>query len=250
MLKGVFFDLDGVIIDTERDGHRVAFNQSFVDFGIPDAVWDAEFYHQLLQIGGGKERIRHYFTNCYHGSFSPKDLDSFVKEVHQHKTDLFLQTLPTLPIRPGIRRFMSELRNMEIPMGICTTSNERVGKIVTEQILNDIPFAFVIAGDMVTAKKPDPEIYRMAMNLLNARGDECLVVEDSHIGVSAAKSAGCRVIATYNQYTQSEDLSSADCIVSCLGDPVNGAVHVKKDTYGFVRDGFVQAAAIQSHFEL
>ena len=67
MLRGAFFDLDGVIIDTERDGHRVAFNQAFSDFGIPDAVWDQELYHHLLQIGGGKERIRYYFTSCYRG---------------------------------------------------------------------------------------------------------------------------------------------------------------------------------------
>ena len=60
-IKAVFFDQDGVIIDTERDGHRVAFNQTFKEFGF-DVEWDIETYGGLLKIGGGKERMRHYFT--------------------------------------------------------------------------------------------------------------------------------------------------------------------------------------------
>lgn len=247
MLKGVLFDLDGVIIDTERDGHRAAFNQAFADFGVTDAVWDVDFYHRLLQIGGGKERIRHYFTECYQGAYFPDDLDTFVKEIHRHKTDLFLSMLPSLPLRPGIRRFLSELREEGIPIGICTTSNERVAQVVAEQILSEIPFRLVIAGDMVKRKKPDPEIYRMALELLKADGGDCLVIEDSRIGVAAAKAAGCRVIATYNPYTQTEDLSSAECIVSCLGDGANPA-RVKKDSWGWVKDGMIQTGAILGSF--
>lgn len=248
MLKGVFFDLDGVIIDTERDGHRVAFNQAFLDFGVKDAVWDVDLYHSLLQIGGGKERIRYYFTMYYQGAFPPDNLDSFIKNVHKHKTDLFLQLLPTLPLRPGVRRFMSELREKGIPIGICTTSNERVAETVAEKILSEIPFAFLIAGDMVKAKKPDPEIYHMALNRLGADGSDCLVIEDSRIGVLAAKAAGCRVIATYNQYTQGEDLSFADCIVSCLGDRAEELASVQKDTFGFAEDGLVKGEVIQKIF--
>lgn len=248
MLKGVLFDLDGVIIDTERDGHRVAFNQAFLDFGIPDAIWDISLYHDLLQIGGGKERIKYYFTMCYQGSFPPADLDSFAKRVHKHKTDIFLQMLPALPLRPGVHRFMSELSAVGIPMGICTTSNERVAETVSEKILSDIPFDFLIAGDMVKAKKPDPEIYNMSLNRLTATGDSCLVIEDSRIGVLAAKAAGCRVVATYNQYTKDEDLSPADCIVSCLGDKAKEMACVQKDTFGFAEGGLITGKGVQDIF--
>ena len=57
-IKAIFFDQDGVIIDTERDGHRVSFNMTFKEFGFTDE-WSVDYYHELLQIGGGKERMKH-----------------------------------------------------------------------------------------------------------------------------------------------------------------------------------------------
>ena len=58
-IKAVFFDQDGVIIDTERDGHRVSFNMTFKEFGFTDE-WSVDYYHELLQIAGGKERMKHH----------------------------------------------------------------------------------------------------------------------------------------------------------------------------------------------
>jgi phosphoglycolate phosphatase-like HAD superfamily hydrolase len=55
-IKAFIFDQDGVTVDTERDGHRVAFNRTFAEFGL-DVEWGVEEYHQLLQVGGGKERM-------------------------------------------------------------------------------------------------------------------------------------------------------------------------------------------------
>ena len=55
-IKAIIFDIDGTVIDTEKDGHRVAFNDTFREFGF-DFAWDVDKYHELLQIAGGKERI-------------------------------------------------------------------------------------------------------------------------------------------------------------------------------------------------
>jgi len=241
MKKAVLFDLDGVIIDTERHGHRVAFNEAFKKCGYPDVSWDEDLYHSLLQVGGGKERVKHYFDKFHRGSAPPADMESFVKDMHRLKTDLFVEMLPKLPLRPGVRRFMLELREMGIAMGICTTSNEKVAQTVAEVILSDIPFSVVIAGDMVKRKKPDPEIYNMAKDILKV--DQALVVEDSHIGVRAAKQAGCTVVATYNGYTEGEDLSPADFIVSCLGDPDGEKAVVKKAAFPIAADGVVGASS-------
>lgn len=245
MLKAVLFDQDGVIIDTERHGHRVAFNQAFARLGHGDVDWDGDLYHELLQVGGGKERIRYYFENRYNGANRPADIGAFAAEMHKVKTDIFLGLLPALPLRPGVRRFMKQVAAMGLKMAICTTSHERAAKTVAEKILADIPFEFVIAGDMVKKKKPDPEIYLNALARLGMAGRECLVVEDSNIGVAAAKAAGCYVLATYNDYTESEDLSRADFIVSCLGDRDGEHAVEKKALFPIVADGEVAAEMVK-----
>lgn len=216
MIKAVLFDQDGVIIDTERDGHRIAFEKGFKECGF-DIKWDEDIYHKLLQVGGGKERIKYYFENFYSGD-KPADMDAFVKEMHSKKTAIFLDIIETLPLRPGIKRFMEELNQAEIPIGICTTSNEKVANTIAHKKLKGISFSIIIAGDMVKKKKPDPEIYITALEKLKVKPSECLVVEDSNIGINAAKAAGCKVLATFNGYTRNEDLNNADVIVSCLGD--------------------------------
>ncbi len=239
MLKGVLFDLDGVIIDTERHGHRVAFNQAFAELGYPDIEWGESFYQQLLGVGGGKERCQYYFAHYYQGANPPADLPGFIKKMHQRKTDLFLNLLPTLPLRPGVLRFMREARDQGMVLGICTTTNERVADAVAHGPLAEIQFRLILAGDAVKKKKPDPEIYLTALERLGLSPDETLVVEDSHIGVQAAKAAGCRVLATYNGYTEGEDLSAADDIVSCLGDPNGVRAVVRKGGGGLTAEGVV-----------
>jgi len=243
MLQAVLFDLDGVIIDTERNGHRVAFNEAFQKCGYPDVVWDEDLYHRLLQVGGGKERIRHFFDNFYQGDDPPGNMDEFVKKMHELKTGILVEMLSKIPLRPGVRRFMSEFRDRGVKIGICTTSNERAAKTVAEVILSDIPFAVVIAGDMVKHKKPDPEIYNMALEILKISPKDALIIEDSEIGVKAGKSAGCTVIATYNGYTEKEDLSPADFIVSCLGDPDGEKAVIKKAAFPVGQDGVIEASS-------
>jgi len=239
MLEAVLFDQDGVIIDTERNGHRVAFNIAFEKCGYPEVVWDEELYHKLLQVGGGKERIKYYFEKFYDGDRAPADIEEFAKEIHKAKTEIFVGMITELPLRPGIHRFMSELREAGIKIGICTTSNEKVAGTVANVILSDIPFDVVIAGDMVKHKKPDPEIYNMALEIMGIKPENTLVVEDSHIGVTAAKRAGCLVLATYNDYTKQEDLSEADFIVSCLGDPDGEKAVVEKTAFTITQDDVV-----------
>jgi len=197
-IKAIIFDQDGVIIDTERDGHRVAFNKTFKEFGF-DFQWDVNYYHELLQIAGGKERMRH----------------------HLHTKE------GALPLRPGIKRIMKEAMNRGLKVGICTTSNEKAAHAVAYEILKDIKFDFVLAGDVVKKKKPDPAIYLLALKKSGLKAEECIVVEDSRNGLLAAKAAGMNIVVTTNYYTEKEDLRKADIIVTCLGDP-NGEKGVLK----------------------
>jgi len=228
-IKAIIFDQDGVIIDTERDGHRVAFNKTFKEFGF-DFQWDVNYYHELLQIAGGKERMRHHLhTKGFGREVKPKEEDELIKAMHKRKTEIFIELIKegALPLRPGIKRIMKEAMNRGLKVGICTTSNEKAAHAVAYEILKDIKFDFVLAGDVVKKKKPDPEIYLLALKKSGLKAEECIVVEDSRNGLLAAKAAGMNIVVTTNYYTEKEDLRKADIIVTCLGDP-NGEKGVLK----------------------
>lgn len=234
-IKAVFFDQDGVIIDTERDGHRVSFNMAFKEFGFTDE-WDVEYYHELLQIAGGKERMKHHWkTKGFSKPLTEEEIDNLVKEMHKRKTALFVELIETgkLPLRPGIHRFMKEAMEAGLKIAVCTTSNEKAARAITEKILADIKFEVVLAGDVVEKKKPDPEIYNLALSKLGLKPEEVFVVEDSKNGVKAAKAAGMKVIVTTNHYTEKEDVDAGDAIVSCLGDPDGEKAELRK---GDVKD--------------
>ncbi|MFH2038447.1 MAG: HAD-IA family hydrolase [Chloroflexota bacterium] len=219
-IKAVFFDQDGVIIDTEKDGHRVSFNMTFKEFGFTDE-WSVDYYHELLQVAGGKERMKHHLqTKGFSKPIRPEEADELVKAMHKRKTALFVELIESgkLPLRPGIRRFMHEAMDAGLKVCVCTTSNERSAKAITEKVLSDIKFDVVLAGDVVEKKKPDPAIYNLALSMTGLDPDEVIVVEDSRNGVLAAKAAHTNVVVTTNSYTENEDLSSGDIIVSCLGD--------------------------------
>lgn len=246
MIKAVLFDQDGVIIDSERDGHRIAYEMAFAHFGY-DIKWDVDFYHELTQVGGGKERMLHYFQQYYVGTL-PADLEAFVKALHAKKTDEFLSLLERIPLRPGVRRLMEEVNKARIPLGICTTSHERVALKIAQSRLQEIEFDLILAGDMVSRKKPHPEIYLTALEKLQIKPEECLVVEDSHVGLSAAKAAGCRVLVTYTDYTRKEDLSAADWIVNCLGDEWGERTEFARGSFPLEKEGVISLTDLMGAF--
>ncbi len=243
-IKAFIFDQDGVIVDTERDGHRVAFNRTFAEFGF-DVEWGVEEYHELLQVGGGKERMTHYLqTKGFGVEVKPDDVPELIRKLHRRKTDIFIELIESgaLPLRPGVRRIMKEADDLELTLGVCTTSNQRAAHAIAHGLLADIPFQFVLAGDVVQVKKPDPAIYLLALKKSGLHADQCVVFEDSHIGAVAAKAAGMHVVATTNLYTENEDLSMADLIVNCLGQP--GGPHTQLRPGGqslVLADGCVHA---------
>jgi HAD superfamily hydrolase (TIGR01509 family) len=250
-LKAIFFDQDGVIIDTERDGHRVSFNETFKEFGY-DFEWGVDEYHELLQISGGKERMKHYLqTKGFGKPVPPEEVDDLIARMHKRKTALFIEMVESgrLPLRPGIHRFMREAMAAGLKLGVCTTSNEKAADAIAYQILKDISFEVVLAGDVVEKKKPAPDIYNMALEKTGLRPENCFVVEDSRNGVLAGKAAGMRVLATTNVYTEKEDLSPAEVIVSCLGDPGGEKALLRKGPAEAVRDGLVHAEAVVRLFE-
>jgi HAD superfamily hydrolase (TIGR01509 family) len=249
-IKAIIFDQDGVIIDTERDGHRVAFNETFKEFGF-DAEWDVDKYHELLQIAGGKERMRHYLhTDGFGVEVKPEDEDELIKKLHKRKTEIFVELIESekLPLRPGVKRLMTEAMEKGLIVGVCTTSNEKAANAVANKILKDIKFEFVLAGDVVSKKKPDPEIYLLALEKTGLKPEECVVIEDSRNGVLAANAANMNIVATTNGYTEKEDLSEADIIVTCLGDLDGQKATITRGGEGLEFDGVLHVDQLINYF--
>jgi beta-phosphoglucomutase-like phosphatase (HAD superfamily) len=111
--------------------------------------------------------------------------------------------------------------------------------------LSDVKFDFVLAGDVVGRKKPDPEIYQLALSRGGLAPDEAFAVEDSKNGVVAAVGAGLPVVATTNYYTENEDVSGARIIVTCLGDPDGEKARLRKGDLDF--DGVLRVKQVADY---
>ncbi len=217
-IQALFFDVDGTIADTERDGHRVAFNAAFRELGC-GVVWGVDAYREQLRVAGGKERMRRYLEHS--GRFPTGVPEPLIESLHARKTEIFIGLIQEgrLPLRPGVRRLMTEALEAGLRLGICSTSSERSVQALREAVLSDIPFEVVLAGDVVARKKPDPEIYRLALARTGLPAEAAVAIEDSANGVRAGKAAGMFVVATSNGYTEGEDLGEADLVLTALGDP-------------------------------
>ncbi|KIZ07442.1 Protein cbbY, chromosomal [Monoraphidium neglectum] len=222
--EALLFDCDGVIVDTEKDGHRVSFNEAFKRKGL-DHDWGVELYGELLEIGGGKERMTKYFKDVadrepFRTTTDPAAQQELVKGLHLLKTDLFMDLVEagSMPLRPGVARLVKEAVAAGVPVAVCSTSNERaVSTIVRVMLGEDVAKVMrVFAGDVVPKKKPDPAIYLLAAKELGVSPARCVVVEDSRIGLRAAKSAGMTCIVTKSSYTQNEDFTGADAVFDSL----------------------------------
>lgn len=222
-MQALIFDCDGVLVDTERDGHRVAFNKAFAAKGLAD-VWSIERYGDLLHTAGGKERMRRHFDETT-WPVSVAERDAFILDLHRLKTDIFMELIEggNLPLRPGIARIMNQAIEAGVTLAVCSTSNERAVQAIVDTLLGDKVSAKtkVFAGDMVRAKKPDPAIYQMALDQLRLDREKCLVIEDSNIGLKAAHAAGIRCAVAKSSYTENEDFSLAHAVVTSLDD-MNG----------------------------
>jgi len=226
-LQALIFDVDGTLADTERDGHRVAFNRAFTAAGL-DWNWSAELYGELLAIAGGKERLDFYITH-YHPDFEPpvqwnRELKPFIAELHQAKTQFYKQLVAEgkIPLRLGVQRLLKEARQQGVRLAIATTSApDNVTALLKTTIAPDAPnwFEAIAAGDIVPEKKPAPAIYYYVLEALGLEPQYCLAIEDSLHGLTAAKQAGLTTVVTVNDYTVDQDFSGAALVLNHLGEP-------------------------------
>ncbi|GAB2213353.1 hypothetical protein Droror1_Dr00021385 [Drosera rotundifolia] len=223
--SALLFDCDGVLVDTEKDGHRVSFNDTFDEREL-GVTWDVDLYGELLKIGGGKERMTAYFNKTTWPEKAPKgdeERKQFIAYLHKRKTELFMSLIEkkSLPLRPGVAKLIDQALENGVKVAVCSTSNEKAVSAIVSFLLGPqrAEKIKIFAGDVVPRKKPDPAIYQLASTTLDVEPTSCVVVEDSAIGLAAAKAAGMKCIVTKSGYTADEDFENADAVFDCIGDP-------------------------------
>jgi len=269
-VTALIFDCDGVLADTERDGHLPAFNRTFEESGVP-VRWSPEEYGEKLAIGGGKERMASLLTGEFvRANGLPADPDgqkALLAEWHKRKTATFKELVREgrLPGRPGIRRVIGDALSAGWTVAVASTSAEESVRAVLahaagEEAADRIP---VFAGDVVPAKKPDPAIYDLVVPAkkpdpaiydlvvreLSLDRGSTLVVEDSRNGLRSAVGAGLRCLVTVNGYTRDEDFSEATLVVSALGDPEGEPIQVLANRGRAAPGAYVTLADLEACLE-
>ena len=222
-LEALIFDVDGTLADTERDGHRVAFNQAFVEAGL-DWHWDVALYGELLEVTGGKERMHHYVDRYRPDYRKPADFEALVARLHLAETRYYAALLGRggIPLRPGVRRLLEEARTRGVRLAIATTTTpENVTALLCHAVSSEAEswFEVIGAGDAVAAKKPAPDIYYYVLDRLHLSPAQCMAFEDSENGLRAAQAAGLKTVITVNDYTRTHDFHGAAVVLAHLGEP-------------------------------
>ncbi|MCK5335546.1 MAG: HAD family hydrolase [Gammaproteobacteria bacterium] len=223
MLKALIFDVDGTLADTEKDGHRVAFNSAFKEAGL-DWEWDEELYGKLLAVTGGKERMNYYLDNFNTTFERPDNLQEMIADLHKTKTGYYTKLLGegAIPLRPGVKRLIEEARNAGLRLAISTTTTPANVTALLENTLGKESidwFEVIAAGDIVPAKKPASDIYDWALKEMNIDAADCLAFEDSVNGILSSQGANLKTIITVNDYTLDHDFSGAAIVLNNLGEP-------------------------------
>lgn len=234
----LLFDCDGVILETE-ELHRLAYNEAFAAAGLTiddqePVVWSVAYYDVLQNtVGGGKPKMFFHFRNTtgqfphVNGDAPPETLEeqqALIDRLQAHKTAIYRDFIEEKAVpRPGVLELMDEaLADPTVAVGVCSASTkEAVQKVLAVTLGEDrqSQLDVCILGDDVSAKKPDPMIYNEARTRLAMDPDKCVVVEDSMVGLRAAKAAGMKCIITYTSSTEEEDFygEGADAKVPDLG---------------------------------
>jgi HAD superfamily hydrolase (TIGR01509 family) len=218
-LKALIFDVDGTLAETE-EWHRRSFNESFQAFDL-GWTWDPDLYRQLLQVTGGKERLRHYIEMASppHAAEALAKLPGLYAKKTAHYADYVLKDL--IPARPGIKRLVTEAHQKGLRLAIATTSAlsnvEALVKSIFGTDTRDL-FSVIAAGDIVPRKKPASDVYFYACERLEISPSDCIAIEDSENGVLAAHGAGITVVATPSFYSGEDNFSKATSVVSDLGE--------------------------------
>lgn len=212
-LQALIWDVDGTIAETERDCHRVAFNQAFEALGLP-WQWDLGTYGELLRVAGGRERLLFDMSRRADAPPAGPERHALARELHQCKNRLYPRTLAQrkLPARPGVMRLVAECQSAGVQQAVATTSSRSNVAALFASLWGagweDI-FSVVVCAEDAAAKKPDPTAYTLALQRLGVRAAHAMAIEDSPSGLKAALGAGLACGVTRGAFFAQDDFPGA-----------------------------------------
>jgi HAD superfamily hydrolase (TIGR01509 family) len=207
-LKAVLWDVDGTLAETERDGHRVAFNRAFIACGLP-WHWSEERYGVLLAVTGGRERLLRDMADRPDAPPHAAPRADLARRLHATKNEIYhdVVRLTHLPLREGVLDLIHECRAAGVRLGIATTTSRSNVDALMRLHLGERwrhEFDALVCGEDVRRKKPDPEVYVRALLQLRLSPGQAVAIEDSPAGVGAARALGLPVIVTRSHYFGNE----------------------------------------------
>ena len=219
MLEALIFDLDGTLADTEET-HRQAFNAAFIEFALW-WDWSPSLYVRLLEISGGKERLRHYIGTLRVQPAERARLLQTVPALHETKTRIYTELVDRgrRPLRAGVLPLLSAASAAGLKLAIAsTTTSANVSALLQANLgpASGIVFDVIACGDQVKEKKPAPDIYRLVLASLRLAPEACIAFEDSLNGLRAAKAAGLVTVVTPSRWTVEQDFAAADLLLPTL----------------------------------
>lgn len=220
-LQALLFDLDGTLADTEAEGHRPAYNSAFKDLGLK-WKWGPRLYRKLLNLPGGRERVRHY-VESYDPERGDQSVDELVDAVHTAKSRHYARRLAKgkIPLRPGVRRLIEQAKSLGLKVAIVTNASHAsiepfLSHAMGPDLVNKVDL--VIGSEEAPAKKPAPDLYLMALERLGVAAERSIAIEDSDVGLQAARAAGLTTLVTVNSNTRSQAFDQAVLVVDSLGE--------------------------------
>ena len=215
MIRALLWDVDGTLAETERDGHLAAFNRAFEALSVPWR-WSAAHYGTLLAVAGGPERLLHDMQSQPQAPADRATRARLARDIHRLKNEIYAAIVRAgeLPLRAGVAELMAECRREGVAMGIATTTSpDNVAALLAHHLGRDWrgDFRTVVSAAEAPRKKPDPQVYHVALAALGLEPAACVAIEDAPAGIEACRRAGVPVIVAHSHYFPALPAGAAVC---------------------------------------
>jgi HAD superfamily hydrolase (TIGR01509 family) len=215
-LEAVIFDVDGTLVDSERDGHRVVFNLAFEEAGLPDR-WDVPTYGRLLLVTGGRQRLAQWFRSQ---GRTDEQAQALAVRLHARKTEIMRGLVATgqIAARPGVEELLDSLAAAGVPAHVATTGTREWVEPLLDRLFGG-RFGVVVTGTEVPDLKPSPAAYQEVLRRTGLGPAGVVAVEDSANGLTSALAAGLSCVVVSNDYTSTQDFSGASLVTASFTAP-------------------------------